>query len=87
MINYKKWFRDLELMGYVIINNCLNSSKYRTTLMITNKEVCKLRFIESVIRDCIIEDIIEVCREDMESKENTCNPEKVIAELVRGGLI
>ena len=75
-------------MGYMIINNWLNSSLYKTTLIITKKnEVFELKFVEEEIIKCIIEDLIEACKVDMESKDNTCNPEKILAELVRGGMI
>ena len=88
LIDYKKWYRDMSAMGYVIINNWLNSSLYRTTVIIKKKnEVFELKFLEEEIIKCIIEDLIEVCKADMESKDNTCNPKKVIAELVREGFL
>ena len=79
----KKYLMDMTLLGYIIIDNRLNTSLWRTTLMITNKEVFSLKLIESEIIAFIIDDIIEACKEDLESKQHNKNTIKIIREIVR----
>ena len=79
----KKWLMDMMSLGYIVINNTLNTSQYRTTLIITNKEVFELKLIDHEIMQFIINDIIEACREDLESKQQNKNIEKIIKEIVR----
>ena len=82
MINYNRWFRNMELLGYTIMVNWNNPRFLKTTLIITNKEFLEMQFIEKEIMEYIINDIVEACKEDLESKDNNCNPEKIIRELV-----
>ena len=73
----------MEAMGYMIIDGIINPN---IMIITQTKEVdSEMKFIEHEIQEIIIGDIVEYCKEDLEKKENNCNPEKIIRELMRDG--
>lgn len=72
------WFENMELLGFKVFGkgNLFIYQNYKNEVITT--------IYEKTIQDCIINDIIEACKEDLESKQNNKNIEKIIKEIVRG---
>jgi len=80
-----KLYRNLGLLGFTIIGNV---KPYLCTTPYDNNsnEVSIKLFIESEIKDCIIEDLLEAIENDLEEGHN-CNPEKWVKEMWERGLL
>ena len=53
-----------------------------TLKIVNNQKDVKPTIYERTIQDCIINDIIEACKEDLESKQQNKNITKIIKEIV-----
>ena len=68
----------MKLLGFKVIGVGNVNIHYKL-----KKEV-KTTIMEKTVQDCVINDIIQACQDDLESKENNKNVIKIIREIVRG---
>lgn len=79
-MNLNRYLYDMKLLGFQIIG------AGKLTIIYNSKmKVKKKTYFEKTLQDCIINDIIEACKEDLESKQNNCKIEKIIREIIVRG--
>lgn len=69
------WFRDMEILGFTIFGSP------KPIIIYYKFEVKEMCIIDKTLIDCIFEDLLDICQEDLKKKDNNKAPEKFIKEI------
>ncbi len=67
----------MEILGFIIFGSPKPITIYYK-FEVKEAEMC---IIDKTLIDCIFEDLLDICQEDLKKKDNNKAPEKIIKEI------
>ena len=86
-MKYGKWYRDMGLLGFIIIGNRIPYMVFSSDYNLKKECDNNMKLVKSEIENCIIADLLEAIKNDLEGKKNNRNPEKWVREMLLEGLL